>query len=544
MGADLEPATAEARRFRCLVGGMAFVSLLLIAPSTRLWFQHPLTLTAHEFDLFLGLFAGASPHARTLIVGAGRVLHLAALLLIGVLYLKAVALARSPGLLSPRRLFGISAGFSLLYAIALPWVSPDVFYYVGLGWLESHYGLDPYTHFIGQVGAPGDEMFRNVHPALALRPGTYGPVFQSLATGLMFISGGSIKAALVLLKLFGLALQAIAGLLVWELAEPENKVVATFAFVCSPLVLFCALTGAHNDQLMVVFLLLSLLLVRRNLWVLAGLSLALGTGVKFAPLLLVPLFLLEALHSRDAARPRLRLRIVPPLAFLGGFALGVAAFCLPYPSSLTSMQNALLRGSGAWRNSVFHLTVLVDYFIVPCPFSGARIVLGGLFALGAVGVAAVFLRDRRRAIPGTLERCAIALFALYFLLLNTSNHEWYMTWLLAFAFVGAGPEAERLGLRLSAFFLPLVIFTIGAAPILLLGANVSIYLLLVGACLPFLRSLLEGRNGPGRPAPAQTWRASSPDGGTAGQRTAQENGNGPRDDRNDPESPGTSHANR
>ena len=57
-------------------------------------------------------------------------------------------------------------------------------------------------------------MFTNVLPDFLTLPGTYGPLFQSLATGLAALSFGKIKVALALFKLVTLACHVAASALV------------------------------------------------------------------------------------------------------------------------------------------------------------------------------------------------------------------------------------------------------------------------------------------------------------------------------------------
>jgi len=81
----------------------------------------------------------------------------------------------------------------------MPWVSPDIFYYIGTGWLDGHYGLSPYLHTMTEVPQfREEEMFQNVHPPFLRGPTAYGPLFQILSKGLSFASGGRELLALSL----------------------------------------------------------------------------------------------------------------------------------------------------------------------------------------------------------------------------------------------------------------------------------------------------------------------------------------------------------
>lgn len=470
------------------------VSVLLVLPSFRLWFQSPMDLIRHEFDFFLGYFAESSQGAGPLAVLSGRILQAALLVAAGALYATIAARLRLVQASVPSSPLVLRASLvAFVFFVGLPWLSPDVFYYIGLGWLEARYDLDPFRHAIAQTGAAAfDPMFTNVLPDFLTLPGTYGPLFQSLATGLAALSFGKIKVALALFKLVTLACHVAASALVVRLAGPRGAPFAFYAFACSPIVLLSAMTGMHNDHLMVVFVLAALDLRRGDRPFSCGFALACAVGVKYAPLIALPLFVADwTLRGRSGRALSFR----APLRFLAGFALPVALLALRYPGFPSSLLSAIRHGSGTFRSSVHFLLGAVDRFLfqVPAP-AMSRILLAAFFLLAAASLV-LLVRDRFRGRPGALERAWVFLFLSHFLTLNTSNHEWYLTWLLGPALVGAGAAAERLSIRLSAWFMPLVIFTARSPADVLWPANIALYLLLAAFGAPFLVSCFRRESG-------------------------------------------------
>jgi hypothetical protein len=67
---------------------------------------------------------------------------------------------------------------------------------------------------------------------------------------------------------------------------------------------------------------------------------------------------------------------------------------------------------------------------------------------------------------------------LYFVLVNTSNQEWYLTWLMGFAIILPSDASRVLALRLSVAFMPLVIYTVVGAKPVVMWANAMLYGLL------------------------------------------------------------------
>jgi len=468
-----------------LVAWSLALAALLVLPSIRLWAERPLSLTEHEFDFFLGLSSRlASASAGDLVV-AGRVLGALLLLAAGLVYLRLARRTETELLPAPdTRLFLYASFLSGIYAVGLPWLSPDIFYYIGLGWLEARYDLDPFLHAIANV--PGywtDEMFANVFPGFWGLPGTYGPLFQSLATGLAAASGGNVLVALLLFKLVGLASHVAASGLVLQMAPPHQRRLAFFAFACNPLILLNALTGAHNDHLMIVFLLVSFYFRRSQRPFASGVSFGCAFGVKYVPALLLPLFVVDFFLPTQPTRPG---SVRRPLAFLFGFCTTVAVLALRYPNSVQSFVSAVERGSGVMRSSVFYLVAAVDSFVVPLPIPLVHKALQASFLILALTSVALLVRDRRAGRSGSLERSSIFLMVSYFLTLNTSNHEWYLTWLIGPALVGAGAAGITLALRLSALFMPLVIFTVRNPVPVSWVSNAGLYLLLLLVSMPFL----------------------------------------------------------
>jgi alpha-1,6-mannosyltransferase len=486
------------RGLTTLLAAYAVAVLLLVSVSARLWWQSPLTLIAHEFDYFLGLFSSADLGRSARWLVWGRALHALGFVIVGCLYLALVRrLVQAPSALSERSIAAWAMVVSLIFAFGMPWLSPDVFFYIGSGWVESHYGLSPYLTSPADVpGFEHDQMFANIFPGFLGGTTSYGPLFQKLAALVAGLSGGSEKLALALHKAAALALHAGCSALVWRLAPAPFRRVALFSYAANPLICFSVLTCAHNDHWMNLFVLLALLAVARRYWLWAGVALGAAFGIKYFPLVFAPVFGLAALVQKRENGGTAG-NVADAAKFTAGFATAIVLAYLLYPEALKAFSNVAISSVSVYRNCIYYFIDVLTVYALPHLFGSPVFVASyqnvGLFLrliyLVLYGIMLFALTDRLRrdTFRGIAETC-LAATLLYFILVDTSNQEWYLTWLMGFALILPYDRAHTLAWGLSASFLPLVIFTVkNPAPIWFI-ANVALYcLVLVLGCQYLVR---------------------------------------------------------
>ncbi len=462
----------------------------LVAPSWAVWFGVPFVRTPFEFDWYLGLYRDLPAAEQARFVLSGRLFHAFLFLLLGGLYVRWMASLAVQGESSVP--FRFVPAFLAVACAGLPWLSPDVFYGIGLGWLEAHYGIDPYLAPIGSVrGFSRDPMFQNVFPGFFGLPATYGPLFQRAMTFTMDLSGGSITRALVLVKAVHLGLHLFATWAVYRLAPERHRRLAAFAYAVNPLILFNVLTAGHNDHFMNAFLLLALLLHERRPFFWSGIALGAAASAKYMPILLVPLFFVHAWRREGPGRR------VGALLESAGFVCALAAFHALQPSSVARLLDVAKSTSGVFRNSIYHVPGVLG-LLNPGTAGGFKLVLTGIFFAFYAALLLWLLRTKLR--PGLADACLVTL-VVYFVVVNSSNHEWYMTWLLGLAAVSSAVVRSRLdasgpvklALALSALYMPLVIFTVKGPLFFVVLANAIVWLVLVGVSLPFLREAVRTR---------------------------------------------------
>ena len=490
------------RSITWLMVAYAIAAFLLVSVSARLWWQSPLNLTAHEFDYFLGLFASSDSQQSQGWVARGRIVHFAGCLAVGLLYFALVTkFLRSPKFLTDRICVYYGGLVALIFALGMPWVSPDVFFYIGKGWAESHYGVSPYLVPITHLpGYQADEMFANIYPGFLGTATGYGPLFQKASEVIAALSGGNERLALGLHKAINFGLHGACSFLVYRLAPAQLARIAGISYALNPLICFSVLTSAHNDHWMNMLMLLALLSLSRRHWAWTGVAVGLAFGVKYFPLVYVPVIGLAALVQRRDV-PDIAKNFADASKFAAGFLATVAAsFFILYPEAIAHFAGTLdAGGAPVYRNSIYHLINTITALALPNilgmqPFAltseylqelGASLRLTYV-AIYAIALLLLLRRLRSDAFIGSIEGCLVVTI-LYFMVANTSNQEWYLTWLLGFAFTLPYAHSYMFAVRLSAYFLPLVIYTVKSDTLIAhLISNTALYSLVLILGLSYL----------------------------------------------------------
>jgi hypothetical protein len=478
-----------------LARAYAVVAALAILPSLRVWFQAPMEITRWEFDYFMGLFAGVPPGQWLAYLLAGRLTFFLVFLLAGLLFWAlASRLEREPGALPGASLRRYGGVLLAIFLSGVPFLNVDVFFYIGKGWLESHYALSPYAAAMTQVPSfEAEEMFHNVYPPFREHADSnYGPAFFKLAAVLTRLSAGSEKAALFLFKVASLGLHLLCGVLVARLVDPGRRRFAFFVYVLNPVSLYSFVTAAHNDVLMNVFVLVALVALRQDHGLAAGLSLGSAAAVKYVPLAFLPFFV-AALFPWN--REQLRVRGLEPVLRLAlGFSVAFVTWHLAYPEGFHGLFAVGRVGTGSIRSSILHVVFFVHLLVARVDAGALQAVLNGAFvvAYGAISVRFVLNRRKGRAAFSLEEACVLVVLA-YFLLASRSNHEWYLSWLLGFAVVAADPAYSAFAVRLTSVYMPLTVFTVNNPMTVAWASNAAEYLVLVACSVPLLRHLWRRR---------------------------------------------------
>jgi hypothetical protein len=236
-------------------------------------------------------------------------LALFALLLVGA------ALAASWGLLIVRRsaeppyalalALGTTALFALTLALLPSLPSDDLFSYILYGRISAVHHANPLVVLPSDF--PHDPFLQMVYWRDVRS--VYGPVWLALSGSLSLVAeafGGSLAVYTALFKLLGVAAHLLNAWLVWLILgrlAPKARLLGTLFYAWSPLCLLEFGASAHNDALMLTFLLLGVYCLTRGTtgttgWDAAAMvAFGLSIATKYVPLALIPLYVALVIWS-------------------------------------------------------------------------------------------------------------------------------------------------------------------------------------------------------------------------------------------------------
>ena len=225
-------------------------------------------------------------------IGAG--LFFCIFLLLFIFYLKIIK--------NENKLFKTNqamAGFIIVIAILftsiLPMTSTDIFYYIGTGWSEAKYKVNPYYTSVEEViqnveEANQDEILLKTPKIWRDSTVVYGPLWTMLCKILSGLSFGSLPIALAIYKIFNLVIHFISCYVIYKITK-KKKMVLLYAI--NPLVLFTGLTEGHNDVLVVGIMILALYFIKKKKkMALTVILVAIATAIKYYAILLIPFLVL------------------------------------------------------------------------------------------------------------------------------------------------------------------------------------------------------------------------------------------------------------
>ncbi len=328
---------------------------------------------------------------------------------------------------------GLIVVWSIPLVVGPPLGSRDVYAYAAQGRLADE-GYDVYDEGPGELGE-GDPVLAPVDPLYWESPVLYGPVFVALSSTVSGVTGDDVVAAVFafrVLAVIGLVVTAVAVL---DLArglgrDPTDALILAIA---NPLVLFHLVSGAHNEAIMLAFLVSGVAIGRRRgRLVHVGIALCAFASVIKIPALLAVAFI--GWHWASEADSPLRRSV--RVAFAGMEAVVVMA-----------LAGRLTGWGWGWVQAMADSRPVDAYLSVTRVFGGGLSLVTGLDAdlvvagarllglLAALTVTAVLLLRNHQTWP-----TALAWSLLLWAVLHPTTQPWYLTWglmLLAASTAGA-----------------------------------------------------------------------------------------------------------
>ena len=280
--------------------------------------------------------------------------------------------------------------------------------------------------------APVDPLYRET-------PVPYGPVFVFASSAIAQFSGDQVVVAVLAYRLIAVVGLLVAAFGVHDLArglgrDPVDALVLAFA---NPLVLLHLVSGAHNEAMMLAFLVTGVAVGRRPRWRLAGIALcALAAAIKLPAILAVAFltwpWISESVPwrlraARAAASGALTFAVIAAAGRLTGWGWGwVDALTATTPVDAYLSVTRLLGGGVS-------LLIGVD---VAATLAVARLV--GVLVAVATSLWLLFRRSRSWPL-------ALAWSLVIWAVLHPTTQPWYLTWgLMLLAASSAGQRNRAL----------------------------------------------------------------------------------------------------
>ena len=336
--------------------------------------------------------------------------------------------------------------FTLLFQLTLLLMpgtfSRDPFSYFAYGQVAGVAGLNPYL--VPPDTAIGSASLRWVDPDWRALTSPYGPLWTSVSALLASIMGDwPVERMLVVNKLLMAVIQlANLGLIWWlvrrTLVGRGARLTALAVFAWNPLVLLELIGNGHNDALMVLLLLASLVPLAGQArtatptrWLLAAALLCLSAMVKYATILVAPV--MATVWARELRTWRTR---AGWLAVAGLVMLLVAG--LAYQPWFTSL--AILRPALGEINGDFHAHSLagvlrrgaseLPFGTWTQPLVNAVIGIGfGVYVLWELH--RLWLRPADRSPLEDVARTSARVLMVLLLVASAQLQAWYFVWPLA-----------------------------------------------------------------------------------------------------------------
>ena len=355
------------------------------------------------------------------------IIYLIVLTILTILYIVLIK-NRKKVFKNTKRMFIFIAIIAVIFVAVIPFTCSDVFYYLGIGRINSEYGQNPYYTTIKDFVDAGDNSQYLVQDSV-LAQGyindwadstvVYGPIWTLICNIVAGLSFGNIDIGLLVFKLINVIVHIFNCYLIYKIT---NKKIFALIYGLNPFVLIEGIACVHNDMFVVLFILLTLyfLLKRKNL-VVALIFLALATTIKYFPILLLPFIIIYYFRKEKPLK-----RFVKCIQY----GLIFAVFMLiPYLLYIRDIEvfAGIFTQQEKLAKSIY--IIVTEYFgSIPNVVNQLKKLLLGAFVIIYVAVCIVLINKKEISFRSQMKKYEYFLVAFLFLLI-TNFQPWYILWL-------------------------------------------------------------------------------------------------------------------
>lgn len=327
-----------------------------------------------------------------------------------------------------KKMFLFIAIIAMIFVAVLPFTCSDVFYYLGIGRLESTYHQNPYYTTIKEFVEQGDNS-QYLQADTVLAQGysndwadstvVYGPVWTLICKAVAGLSFGSIDFGLFIFKMVNVLVHLCNCYLIYQIS---HRKIFTLLYGLNPFILIEGIACVHNDMFVALFILAALyFLVKRKNLIISIVFLVMATAIKYFAIILLPFVIIYYFRSEK------------PLKRLGRCVqygcLFLMVLAIPYLFYIQDGQ--VLSGLFIQQEKLaksFYI-ILTEYFREPTLSpSTVNHVLLGAFTIIYFFTCVILLNQKEIRFRIEMKKANYFIMAFLFLLI-TNFQPWYIMWL-------------------------------------------------------------------------------------------------------------------
>lgn len=399
---------------KILIGLMIIIAVMLCIPSITYLINNK---TVDEFgSYYTYTLNGYGGEVKGIFEG---ILVIGLVILFGIIYLLVIK-DRKEIFKTNKQVIILIIIISCLFMCILPFLSSDIYYYIGDSWIDAEYGENPYYVSVKDLQDIGinDEILKNTGYWYNTTS-VYGPLWNFIAKILVTFSFGNVTIALFIFKLASLFIHIINCYLIYKITK-DIKYVLLYGL--NPLILIEFLSNVHNDIYLILFILIALyFLVQKNNKILTLIFLALSISVKYSTVLIVP-FILIYMYKDKSLSKKIGYCIISGLSIIGI----VIALYLPYYRDMSIFSNMLVQGTKYSQSIILFIMKthternifnLINKLAIP------------IFAIVYINTIIILLFKKDISIKEIFSKYNYIMLIFIFIVL-TNFQQWYILWLI------------------------------------------------------------------------------------------------------------------
>lgn len=354
-------------------------------------------------------------------------LYIAILLVITIIYILIIKY-REKLFKNIKQILIYTGVIGFIYLFTIPFMCSDVFYYMGIGRIDSAYNQNPYYTTIKEYVDENKDEVPEIRKDTVLLQGyindwsedttVYGPVWQLVCKGLSFLSFGNLDVGVLIFRLVNLTVHLLNCYLIYKIT---GKKIFALIYGLNPFVFIEGIMSVHNDIFVVMFTLLSLyFMLKKKKIALSMVALAFATGIKYFSILLAPFILIYYFRKETPLK-----RFLKCLKFGSVFLIALIIPYLLYIKDFSVLSGMITQQTKIAKSIYIPLTEFFEDVSV----STISLVLLSSFVIIYFFTCLTVLFKKKITFRELMQKYNIFLIVFLFVLI-TQFQIWYLMWLI------------------------------------------------------------------------------------------------------------------